>query len=206
MVYGIRRLFQCLHDILDLDNLDGILFLFKQLLDEKRIDNIRLGFYIVQLHAAFAQGLGLIPETIQLMDRPVQAVGPLSDQVANRAAAVGNRTGIIEGNTFGAAVDAIDHIVQGGCQIVDVFPVEGRDESGAQLIQDFLAQFIAFMFQILDFPVGFFPVLRRGLRQARDQGVRRFDQGFRQLIQQGIKFGLFGSQTTKKRVFHPKRL
>ena len=76
MVSSIRRLFQFLHNVLDLDNLDGILLLFKQLLDKKRVNNICLIFDIMQFIAALAQSLRLVPETIQLMDRPVQAVGP----------------------------------------------------------------------------------------------------------------------------------
>ena len=154
MVSSIRRLFQFLHNVLDLDNLDVILLLFKQLLDKKRVNNICLIFDIMQFIAALAQSLRLIPETIQFMDSLIQTVGPLTDQIADSTPAIGNRPGIIKGNAFGTTVDSVNDIIQGGSQVMDVFPVEGRDESGAQLIQDFLAQFIAFMFQILDFAVG----------------------------------------------------
>ena len=131
MLGRVGGLFENLHDLLYLDNLDAIFLLLEEPLDKVFIHVVGLVLDVVQPGTILAQLSGIFAEAFELVHRLANAIGLLLHQQTQLLAALADGTGLVDGDALGTAVYTVDDIVHVRSQRLNIFPVEGGDEGGA---------------------------------------------------------------------------
>ena len=173
--------FDDLEDFFPLDDLDGVFFFVEKLGDESPAETVAFVFEAVDLdamlHCFFWSAKGF--------DGGGDFHGGRDKNSDEVRGAFADGVDAVEDETASGGVDEVDDVVKPATKLVDIFAVEGRDEGLAELGQEVVRDFVAFMLDGLD-----------ALDLLGDTRVMRehFEEGFGPLVN---ILGLLGEKVEK---------
>ena len=128
MLCSIGSLLHFVHDLLHFHQLDAIFLLLKESDNEKLIDIIPFVLKFVEFICTFEELRAIFVYIHKTGYRFNDELGLLEDNLSHLAGLFRKWFWVVDVDTFGYAVDSVDSVINGSCQVVYIFTVEWGDE------------------------------------------------------------------------------
>ena len=143
---GVDGAFQIVINLFELDDLDGVGFVVEEVNDRLTDDHVHFAFDAIDFDAMLHDPR----HVIERGDGLREFARAIVDQVADLHDRTGDGIDPIGEQAMGDVFNAIEHIVEAGAEGMDVLRVERSDEGLIEPGEEFVDNFVPFVFKLFD--------------------------------------------------------